>query len=255
MTFYVHLKENFLINCNISNIFLRDGLITSIEYFQENQQKTIQISPEDFVVSTLPLALTTQFFSKDLPSETIDLSKKMIVLNDLILVFFHVDVQSLIHESWIFIPDPKIIFHRLSEQESFDPSMTPAGSIVCCEIMSSEKRPLAEYPDSLLISEAILGMNAMGYQDFQVLSQKVIRLPKSYPVFRPGFEPVLDNVLQQLDSIKNFKTVGRQGAFNYIGTLDAMDIGYGFTRWLQQKKNVSAWAEERVRTNHYPVLD
>jgi hypothetical protein len=37
--------------------------------------------------------------------------------------------------------------------------------------------------------------------------------------------------LAGIDHIENLRTIGRQGAFNYIGTLDAMDIGYGAARW------------------------
>jgi protoporphyrinogen oxidase len=94
----------------------------------------------------------------------------------------------------------------------------------------------------------------MGYVGFNVISQKVIRLPKSYPVFNVGFEAGLKELLVALDSFENFKSIGRQGAFNYIGTLDAMDIGYGFVNWMTQNKTLS-WVNERERTNHYPVLD
>ncbi len=37
----------------------------------------------------------------------------------------------------MFVPDDKIIFHRVSEQESFDPEMTGDRSVVCCEVMKS----------------------------------------------------------------------------------------------------------------------
>lgn len=247
-------QGEFLLGYAASGFKLNEGRITGIQCTHNGMEKTFDVGPDDFVVSTLPLAFTTKLLSKDLPAHIVDLADRVIALNDLLLVFLHVDTQSLIKESWVFVPDPDIVFHRLSEQESFDPGMTPSGSIVCCEIMSSQNRPLAGRPDVELIADAIKGLHDMGYRDFSVLSQRVIRLPKSYPVFKPGFEAGLTEILKHLDSIKNFRTVGRQGAFNYIGTLDAMDIGYGFVRWLGQRED-GAWAEERVRTNHYPVLD
>jgi len=132
--------------------------------------------------------------------------------------------------------------------------MTPNGSIVCCEIMSSESRPLAEKSDGELEQLAEHGLAAMGYLDFTVLAKRVIRLPKSYPVFQTGFESGLDELIHGLDNLSNFKSIGRQGAFNYIGTLDAMDIGYGFSSWLANAHQ-HTWQEERTRTNHYAVLD
>ncbi|MBU4009154.1 MAG: hypothetical protein KJ882_00175, partial [Proteobacteria bacterium] len=215
---------------------------------------TFDINPDDFVVSTLPLALTVQLLSDALPGYMPDLAGRVIALNDLFLVFFYIDVNSLIRESWVFVPDPEIIFHRLSEQESFDSDMSPSGTIVCCEIMNSQHRQLSNHSDDDLVAEAQKGLHDMGYRDFNILDHYVIRLPKSYPVFKPGFEEGLTDILRHLDGMKNFRTIGRQGAFNYIGTLDAMDIGYGFARWLGQGID-GDWVKERERTNHYPVLD
>lgn len=89
---------------------------------------------------------------------------------------------------------------------------------------------------------------------------RVIRLPRSYPVYRVGHEPVLAEALACLDEIPNFRSIGRQGAYNYIGTLDAMDIGYGCAAWLTagqrgERPVDQAWQSERERTTHYPVLD
>lgn len=247
-------KGEFLLNHAVTGLKLDQDRITEIQCIHEGQPKTFCIQPDDFVVSTLPLGLTTRLLADKLPSHVQQLVDSMIVLNDLFLVFLHVDVDSLLKESWVFVPDPDIIFHRLSEQESFDPGMSPSGSIVCCEIMSSESRPLGKCSDAELVSAALKGLADMGYRDFNVRSQRVIRLAKSYPVFKPGFEVGLSEILGHLDRIENFRTVGRQGAFNYIGTLDAMDIGYGFVRWFLQREG-SQWVQERIRTNHYPVLD
>jgi len=249
-----HGKGEFLLNHAVTGFKLDQGRLTEIQCMHEGESKTFDIGPDDFVVSTLPLGLTTRLLSDSLPTHVQEIADNVVVLNDLLLVFFHVNVSNLVEESWVFVPDPDIVFHRLSEQESFDPGMTPSGSIVCCEIMSSENRLLANRSDAELAADALKGLNAMGYRDFTVLNQRVIRLPKSYPVFRPGFEEGLTEVLKHLDGIENFRTVGRQGAFNYIGTLDAMDIGYGFVRWLEQCED-HRWADERERTNHYPVLD
>ena len=244
----------FLLEHTITRLVASKGRVREIHYMSKTGDGVFHVGDDDFVVSTLPLTLSTGLLSDSLPSHLPALAKEVIGLNDLLLVFLHVDQPSLVNESWIFIPDPKIIFHRLSEQESFDPAMTPNGSIVCCEIMSGIDRPLAARSDAELCQAALQGLSNMGYSGFNVLDQRVIRLPKSYPVFRTGFEKGLAEIIQALDRFENFRTVGRQGAFNYIGTLDAMDIGYGFARWLADGTK-QPWQHERERTNHYPVLD
>jgi protoporphyrinogen oxidase len=247
-------KGKFLFEHKVTLLVADRGTIKEIHYQVNGTEGRIAIGPDDQVVSTLPLSFTTKMLSDSLPKYLPTLAEKVVTLNDLLLVFFHIDCASLLDESWVFVPDPNIIFHRLSEQESFDPEMTKKGSIVCCEIMSGPDRPLAGKTDDELCVEAVKGLVDMGYIDFKVLSQRVIRLPQSYPVFRTGYESGLDKLIKSLDQFENFRSIGRQGAFNYIGTLDAMDIGYGFADWLASGKR-KPWQQERERTNHYPVLD
>lgn len=247
-------KGEFRLQHTITGLEVQDGRVVRIHYSANNTTGSFEVGAEDFVVSSLPLALLTKLLKDAVPAHLPALADKVVALNDLLLVFLHVDKPSLVKESWVFIPDPAVAFHRLSEQESFDPGMTPNGSVVCCEIMSSDTRHFAQKTDDELCADALKGLADMGYSGFTVKQQRVIRLPKSYPVFRPGYEDGLAEILQHLDGLSNLRTVGRQGAFNYIGTLDAMDIGYGAARWLAGGRT-GAWSQERERTNHYPVLD
>jgi protoporphyrinogen oxidase len=244
----------FRCGVNVAGIESDGTNIICLNLEKNGVSSSIKLEKDDFVVSTLPLSLTTKLLAKNIPAHIPALANEVVRLNDLILVFLNVDCQNFIQESWVFIPDPKVIFHRLSEQESFDAGMVRKGSIVCCEIMSSIDRNFSEYSDDDLVKECLSGLAMMGYNHFQVLGKKVIRLPKSYPVFFKGYEPGLRELMIALDSFENFRSVGRQGAFNYIGTLDAMDVGYGFSEWLSTQNRLT-WSAERNRTNHYPVLD
>jgi len=250
----------FLLNTEITTIKVEDGYVKEIVALDRISgiSKSFSVSPDDMIFSSLPLGSLVKLMDQNLSQSTKQTIKEVVNLNDLILVFLKINKPELIKESWVFIPDPDIAFHRLSEQKAFDPSMTADGSIVCCEIMSSKIRPMGEKTDKELIELSLKGISDMKISDFSVIDSKVIRLPKSYPVFRPNFEPGLRSVLQELDLIKNFKTIGRQGAFNYIGTLDAMDIGYGAAQWCQrhnEEKESALWQQERARTSFYPVLD
>jgi len=249
-----HGKGEICTGVNITGLEVSGRRIVRIHTEGDNANSAIDIGADDYVVSSLPMAHTIRLLGNGLPAHIAALADKVLHFNDLLLVFLHVDCPSLVKESWVFIPDTAIAFHRLSEQESFDPGMTPNGSIVCCEIMSSTHRNFAAKSDDELIEVSLKGLADMEYAGFKVLNRKVIRLPRSYPVFRTGYEAGLKELITALDGFDNFRSVGRQGAFNYIGTLDAMDIGYGFARWLAGNRQ-GAWQEERDRTSHYPVLD
>lgn len=249
-------KGRFLTDHTVTGLTFSGDRVSGIRCRagRTGEQVDLVVKPEDFVVSTMPLAPTVRLMSGRVSAAAVERVDDVVVLNDLLLVFLHLEQTSLLPESWVFVPDPSIAFHRLSEQESFDPSMSPKGTIVCCEIMSNELRNMSAQSDAELIDACKQGLSRMGYTGWKVLNERVIRLPKSYPVFRPGFEAGLAQILGELDRLENFRSIGRQGAFNYIGTLDAMDIGYGCARWLQADRKVP-WQAERERTNHYPVLD
>lgn len=253
-------QGDFKLNTSVTRIAVSDNKITDVFYKVNggDEEQRLTIAAEDMVFSTIPLGTTTKIMGNAIPEETKLKVRDVVMLNDLSLVFLKINKKRLFSDSWIFIPDPKIPFHRICEQASFDPGMTPNGSIICCEIMGNKARPMHLKSDKELISLSKQGLVDMGFSDYEILDSRVIRLPKSYPVFRPNFEPALKEILKEFDKISNFKTIGRQGSFNYIGTLDAMDIGYGAAEWAIRKvhqKQAASWEEERLRTSFYPVLD
>lgn len=242
---------------SVEGLDVEHGRIARIRVRAGDAEETIEVGDADTVVSTMPLGPTAKMLAEHLGADRLGRIREQVVLNDLLLVFFHLDAPRLVDDSWIFVPDPSVAFHRVSEQESFDPAMTPSGTIVCCEVMSSPGRPNAQKDDAALIDDCRAGMRRVFGAVPRELGARVIRLPRSYPVYRVGHEPILREALASLDAIANFRSIGRQGAYNYIGTLDAMDIGYGCAAWLNGDGAADgrAWAAERERTTHYPVLD
>ena len=228
--------------------------IKSIICNTKHGSKEINIKKEDYVLSTLPLKHTLDMLENQLSEDLIDVSKQLIQLNDLILVFLYIDLDQLMDESWVFIPEEKYIFHRISEQNSFDPQMVKRGSIVCCEVLVKEISDQKSWSDDNFIDVVTADMKELKFKNFNIIDSKVVRLNKSYPVLKIGYQETLEAILKSLDKFENFRTIGRQGSFNYIGTLDSMDIGYGSSE-LVSKRLKQQWKSERQRTSFYPVLD
>jgi protoporphyrinogen oxidase len=246
--------DRFVLSAKISNLELKSGRIDSFSVLVNDVEKVYKMNADDFIVSTLPILKTYEFISKNLEGSILDKAKDSIKLNDLFLVFLNIDKEKLFDESWVFVPDPKISFHRVSEQASFDPDMTMNGSILCAEIMMTEGKYSNLISDEELMGICILDLRKVFKKDFEVLNSKIVKLKKSYPVYQIGYETIFSKVIEQMDDITNFKTIGRQGSFNYIGTLDSMDIGYGIVDWFVNSKS-GPWENERMRTSDYPVLD
>ena len=224
------------------------SVIESIVCSTEGGVKEIKISEKDFVLSTLPITHTINMLGHCLSDNLKENSENLIKLNDLILVFLYIDVDQLMEDSWVFIPEEKYIFHRISEQNSFDPEMVNGGSILCCEVLVKENDIQNSWSNQKFLNAVIADLEMLELKKFNIVDAKVVRLNSSYPVLKIGYQENLENVLNELDKIENFKSIGRQGSFNYIGTLDAMDIGYGSSE-LVAKRLRKHWKAERLRTS------
>lgn len=217
------------------------------------RETTFPLGPEDFVFSTLPLS-SLRSLSPELGDAFHQRVRDATPAHDLLLVFLKIVQPQMLKASWVFVADPSLPFHRVSEQNAFDPAMTSEGSLLCCEMMSRPDRPLGNKSDQALIDLAVDGLGRMGYR-FQVERGRVVRLPGSYPVMRPGAAERRDAILSELDRSENFRTLGRQGSFHYVGSLDAMDMGFGAAQWFCCRTTGADWADERRRTRRYPILD
>ncbi|MBI2515856.1 MAG: NAD(P)-binding protein [Opitutae bacterium] len=253
----VQRRVEFRTGTEVRQVQIEGNRVRRLVVASNGNESAIDLESEDFVFSTLPVLRLLECTDGVSP-RIHQLARATVRLNDLVLVFLKLDVQELFEDSWIFVPDAGISFHRVSEQKSFDPDMTPNGTIVCCEIMSHAERSLSACSDAELESLAVEDLRRMAPRAFQVQAARVIRLPASYPVYLTGFAPKLEELIGYFDGLENFRTIGRAGAFNYIGTLDCMDIGYGAGRWYVDdhlRGNAASWRAERLRTSHYPVLD
>jgi protoporphyrinogen oxidase len=222
--------------------------------------KSMNVNPEnDWVISTIPISRLVQMLGPSVP-ERIRTKSTELRLNDLWLIFLKVKGTNTLHgNSWMFIPDPNIIFHRISTQRKFDPAMVePDVDLLCCEVMNYPGKATDSMGEAAVTQACIHDVKKMGLipNADVVLETRLVRLPNSYPVMTAGYQDAQKEVLEFFDQFKNLRTIGRQGAYNYIGTLDAMDTGFGAARWIIEGKNKGiSWQEERDRTFFYPILD
>jgi len=246
-------EKNFHLKTVVMSFSLSNNRVHKIYAKKNNEDIVYTLSKEDIVVNTLPLNIVQNSFRDIFGDNFIEVSNKILKMNDLFLVFLSIKKSKLFDESWIFVADRKLIFHRVSEQKSFDNEMVKKDrTIVCCEVMINKFN--REFSDTEIINKTIEDLSNLKKEKIEILDKKLIKLFKSYPVYEKDYETTLKSILKKYDSIENFFTIGRHGSFNYIGTLDCMDIGFGFVKWLK-KKSPTTWEDERIRTNQYPILD
>lgn len=246
-------KKNLQLETKVNSFEFKNNKISKIHCEKNNNKIFFQVEKGDIIVNTLPIKTIQNSFRTIFGQSFISETEKVLKTNTLYLVFLTVDTVKLFDESWIFVPDKSIIFHRVSEQKSFDTQMVKKDrTIVCCEIMINKFNK--NFSDKQIIDKTVKDLKIIKGQNINILDKKLIKLPNTYPVYEIDYEKKLKSILEKYDSIENFYTIGRQGSFNYIGTLDSMDIGFGFVKWMEGYSK-SSWQDERKRTSEYPILD
>jgi hypothetical protein len=88
----------------------------------------------------------------------------------------------------------------------------------------------------------------------QILGMKSIRLPDSYPKFTANDLSLNDEKLGEIASIENLLSIGRHGAAQYVGSLDAFDMGLKTSKWIENP-TTEGQRSYRASTSNYPILD
>ncbi|MEK6817099.1 MAG: FAD-dependent oxidoreductase, partial [Nanoarchaeota archaeon] len=197
--------------------------ISSVEI--ESGDKSETISP-DFVISTIPLKSLVSLFP-EVP-ETVSESLGNLNLRRLMLVMIEAEKERLFTDNWIFFPESKYIFNRISEQKGFSPSMVGEGkTVLCVEVTTDENSNVWKMPDEQVLSECLVGLNDCGIMgNDDVKDYKVVRMGNAYPVYSIGYKDHLYNVLRHIEGHGNIVSIRRHGMLSYTGKIHCNDIGY-----------------------------
>jgi protoporphyrinogen oxidase len=234
-------KENgvsFELSTAVTDLKVIDKKIVGIKL---DSGKKYTIDQSDLVINTLN---QDKFLS--LAELSSNRSKSTM---DLILVFLQIS-EKMNKVSWYFVADSRLRSHRISSQSSFDPEMVESGDIICLEFMDQDGSLSNEMALNLAEGE----FRSIYGQEVQIIAKRVIRLKDSYPRFTD--EDLTTNVknTEILESISNLLSVGRHGAGQYVGSLDAFDMGRKALIWLNNP-TIESKLEYRKNTATYPILD
>ncbi len=226
--------------------------ISSMEI--ESEGKTETLSP-DFVISTIPLKSLSGLFP-DIP-ESVSESLGNLNLRRLVLVMIEAEKERLFTDNWIFFPESKYIFNRISEQKGFSPSMVGDGkTVLCVEVTTDENSHVWKMSDEQVMSECLTGLGDCGIMGKgDVKDYKVVRMGNAYPVYSIGYKNHLYNVLRHIESHGNIVSIGRQGMFSYTGMIDCIDMGFKTAEFVDSGKPIADWVQVRTGFENYVTID
>ncbi|MEO8382551.1 MAG: FAD-dependent oxidoreductase [Acidobacteriota bacterium] len=119
----------------------------------------------------------------------------------------------------LYVPDPEIVFHRLSFPKAFgEKCVPPGGSSIMAEITTNEGDGIWEMDDAALIERALDDVEKIGFVDRQsVVYTRVVRFLYGYPVYDLDYRK---NVTAMRASVAatGLHLLGRFAQFDYINS-------------------------------------
>jgi protoporphyrinogen oxidase len=189
----------------------------------------------DHVVSTMPI--TTLVERMDAP-EAIRSHIKALRFRNTILVFLRVKGESPFPDQWIYVHSPGLRTGRITNFRNWAPQITQGmpDTILCLEYWCFDEDEVWSQNEQSLIAMATEEMFRTSLIPGRtVLDGKVVRVPRSYPVYASGYRRHLAPVERYLSTRKNLSVIGRAGSFKYnnqdhsilMGLLAAENIAAG----------------------------
>lgn len=191
--YYKDICNEVLLNAEVTKILSENEHVSGIQYQHNGDTKLFEC---DQIVSTLPLTITGQLLGIDVPLNFQKVDAVYLLINRLEAGPYH----------WIYLIDDDICINRMVEFKQMSGFDTPPDTtVICAEVTLDEPNP-----ERRVISDLV----RTGYIKAEdVLDSKVIREEYSYPVYKVGYEKIVNKAFSQIHATKGIHILGRSAEF------------------------------------------
>ncbi|MFH1711519.1 MAG: FAD-dependent oxidoreductase [Nanoarchaeota archaeon] len=213
-----------------------------------NKVKTVSLNNKtikpDYVISTIPLDSLVEI--SNLKEELTGIKLPYQKLN---VVYFILNKKRAIKDCWIFFPEGKFIFQRVSEQKAFSPFTSPKDKTAIMVETTKEINPQT-------IKEIISQLKSIGILErSEIIEYFTKSISKSYPVYKKGFKKSFEKVENFFEPIDNFYLLGRQGLFNYNNMDQCWDMALKISEHIKHKNKKQEWSLMKKYFDEYRIVD
>ena len=201
----VHLKTP------VRKVLLEDRKVAGVEL-----ASGMKIACEH-VISTMPL--TTMATQLDgVPAQVLDACRQLGFRNT-ILVYLEVLNENPFTDNWIYVHSAEVQFGRVTNFRNWVPQLYGESphAILALEYWCNADDEFWQHDDqelAALAKDEIARSGLVG--DPEKLGRSfVLRIPKSYPVYRRGYQDQIRTIREYLQNISGLQVIGRYGAFKY----------------------------------------
>ncbi len=173
----------------------------------------------DYLISTIPITELLKLLGLRMDIEPVK-------FRSIVLVNLKVPFRPLTKNTWIYFPQPEIIFQRLTEYSNIDQSMAPEGcSSVGLEISCFAGDNIWKQSDDQIIDRVYQDLDRIGILPLSTdVEAFVVRQRFGYPIHLTGYLEIVKLLLEPIASLGNVVTTGRQGLFKYCNMNECMEM-------------------------------
>lgn len=156
-------------------------------------------------------------------------------------LFITLDKPSLTPDQWIYFPDAKVPFARISEMRNFSEAMSPAGKTsLFVEFFCFEGDEVWNLSKDELFEFAIPHFERLGFfTRAEVRNHYIFKKTDVYPVYDLDYETHLNVIKKYLDGFENLFYIGRPGRFQYNNQDHSLEMGILAARSVIEGKRYS----------------
>jgi len=226
-----------LIDQKVSEIVIKGK---KVDYLKISNKK---IKP-DYLISTIPIDSLLKLVK---PKISIDVSQ--FNYQKLNILYFVLNKSKVLKDCWIFFPEEKFLFQRISEQKAFSPNTSPQDkTILMVETTQEINKNVIDTIINQLISIKILKKE-------EILDYFSYSLEKAYPIYKKGFKENLSLLVNKINELDNFFILGRQGMFNYNNMDQCWDMARKLSEHISVGRSKKEWKETEKYFENYRIID
>ena len=185
------------------------------------------------VVSTIPLPYLIRLL-RPLAPHGVLVAATSLRFRSLILVNLALDTGERPSDHWLYFPDRRFVFNRVTFPTAFGACRAPAGkSSLVAELTCDPADELWNAGTGELVDRCLDSLTRLGLaRADQVADAVVHRETHAYPVFDLQYRGHLDQALGYVNALRNITSVGRQGLFRYSNMDHSISMGFRLAREL-----------------------
>ena len=209
----------------VTAVEVADGRAVAVRHKSPDGGET-RVEADD-IIGTVPLTRLAPMLDPKPPQEVLEACGSL-SHRSMIFVYLILDRPKVTDDHWIYLPEQKLITHRLSEFKNFSPDAAPPDkTLLCAEITCNydddDWKKTDEELQEIVVNDLTKTVKLIDAKD--VLHTFSRREQYAYPIYDLGYREHRDAILGYIEGIGGLDTTGRQGLFKYNNMDHSIGMG------------------------------